>query len=1149
MLLDFSKIDLNRKIRVGLGVALLILAISSLISYYSINRLIEQSRWVDHTNGIILNLENILSRMRSAETAQRGYLLTGDASFLKAFEESEPKTLALCDEVQRLTEDNPIQQLNMRELRPLVVERYKKMRQVVDLYKVDKSPNVEALLAGSSLMDACMTTITNMQAEEHRLLDIRTKNANTYSYYAPIIIVVSSLFAIFVSLFSFYFISKDIRTKEAIQHQLSNLNAELAANNEEINKNRDELNRQNFVLAGTAQINDLIRGEKDLLKSGDKVLDFLCLFMNATSGLMYIIEDDGSYKLSNRHGLEKNAGIPKTFEVAEGLLGEAAATCKTLMLDNVPHQGLRINTGMVSLEPSNILIVPFAHNHHTVAVVELLSMESFAPGALEFINAIGDTLAIFIKGLMAEAKMMELLEETQKQAEELEVQQEELKQTNEVLEEQTRSLRKQQEELQVANEELEHQTKSVELKNRELEKAWIEVEKKTADLEMSNKYKSEFLANMSHELRTPLNSLLILSKDLADNKKKNLEAQQVESAQIIYNSGQDLLQLINEVLDLSKIEAGKMELNVEKLGLEDFLSSITRNFRPIVEKKNLKFLTEISDDVPTYIYTDRQRLEQIIRNFISNAIKFTERGSITLRIAKDSAETLVLEVVDTGIGISPEKHAMIFEAFQQADGSTARKYGGTGLGLSISKELATLIKGRIFLNSKPMEGSTFGLIIPFAIQTATAVPKPQVPQVESPISPQPSHEKETTTVHHLADDRDTIGNGDKIVLIIEDDESFANILKQQAQDRKFKTLVSATGEDGLFLAEKYQPHAIILDLGLPYMSGQAVLSSLKSNPALRHIPVHIISASDRNIETIKTGAVEYLRKPVNRDEIEDAFSRIESFISRKMKNLLIVEDDENSRKTIKILVGNGDVKCWEAGTGAQALQVMRETQIDCLVLDLGLPDMSGFELIELLHQEFGDRMPPVVVHTGKDLTKEENDALSDYAQTIIVKGAKSEERLLDETALFLHRTVENLPDSKKEVIHSLYNKDTLFQGKKVLLVDDDMRNIFALAKILKEAGLEVIKAENGLKALEALDLNPQIDLVLMDIMMPEMDGYEAMKRIRQQNRFKELPIIALTAKAMKEDRSKCIAAGASDYTSKPIDIDRLLSLMRIWIKK
>lgn len=1150
MALDFSKIDLNKKIRMGLGVALLVLAISSIVSYYSINKLIEQSRWLDHTNGIILNLENILSKIRSAETSQRGYLLTGDASFLKAFNESQPKTMEICDEVQRLTADNPIQQLNMGDLRPLIIQRYAKMQKMIDLYKIEKKSSVEGLMSGSAIMDACVNTIANMQAEEHRLLKIRTKEVESYAYYAPIIIVVSSLFAILVSLFSFYFISKDIRTKEAIQHQLSKLNTDLEVTNLEINNSRDELNKQNFILAGTAQVNDLLRGEKDLHRSGDKILDFLCLFMNATSGVMYLIEDDGGFVLSNIHGLEKSESLPNSFDMGQGLLGEAAHTGKVLLLDKVPSQGLRINTGLASIEPSHILIAPFTHNHHTVAVIELLSLEPFAPSAIEFIGAISDTIAIFIKGLKAEAKMMELLEETQKQAEELEVQQEELKQTNEVLEEQTRSLKKQQDELQVANEELEQQTKSMELKNRELENAQIEVEKKTIDLQMSNKYKSEFLANMSHELRTPLNSLLILSKDLADNKRKNLEAQQVESAQIIYNSGQDLLQLINEVLDLSKIEAGKMELNVERVGIQDFMSTITRNFKPVVEKKNLKFVTEHTDDVPSHIYTDRQRLEQIVRNFISNAIKFTERGSITFNIRKESEHTLALEVIDTGIGISPEKHAMIFEAFQQADGSTARKYGGTGLGLSISKELAALIKGRIFLHSKPMEGSTFGLVIPIMIQSATSESVARIPVIEKPVTAELVPDKEVMHVHHLPDDRDTIEPEDKrVVLIIEDDESFAKILCQQAQDRRFKVLIAATGEDGLFLAEKYLPHAIILDLGLPYMSGQSVLSALKNTPALRHIPVHIISASDRNIEAVKSGAVEYLRKPVNREDIGQAFARMESFISRKMKNLLIVEDDENSRKTIKILVGNGDVKCWEAGTGAQALKIMREIQIDCLVLDLGLPDMSGFELIELLHQEFGERMPPVVVHTGKDLTKEENDALCDYAQTIIVKGAKSEERLLDETALFLHRTVENLPESKREVINNLYNKDTLFHGKRVLLVDDDMRNIFALAKILKDSGLEVLKAENGLKALDALNLNPDLDLVLMDIMMPEMDGYEAMRQIRQQSRFKELPIIALTAKAMKEDRSKCIDAGASDYISKPIDMDRLLSLMRIWIKK
>ncbi|MFV5701280.1 response regulator [Flavobacterium sp. XS2P12] len=738
--------------------------------------------------------------------------------------------------------------------------------------------------------------------------------------------------------------------------------------------------------------------------------------------------------------------------------------------------------------------------------------------------------------------------ELSNQAEELQIQQEELRQLNEELEQQAQNLKQQQEELQMTNEELEEQTQSLEEKNKEVEASKNDIEQKTKQLEISSKYKSEFLANMSHELRTPLNSLLILSKDLSENRKKNLDDVQVESAEIIYKSGHDLLILINEVLDLSKIEAGKMSINVEKIALKNFTDNLLRDFRHQAQQKGLKLVCQLAAALPEFIYTDSQRLNQILKNLLSNAIKFTEKGSVTIRIDPNTETTLNISVTDTGIGISEDKQTAIFEAFQQAEGGTSRKYGGTGLGLSISRELAKLLEAEIKVSSELNQGSTFSLIIPLEIhreQESVSTVKVE------PVLYTPRSENDSTFLNYstIEDDRTSINSNDKVVLIIEDDRNFAAILLNQANKKGFKCLSAATGEDGLLLASKYKPQAIILDMGLPGIKGQQVLHELKANPSVRHIPVHIISANDRSLEPIREGAVEYLMKPISKDGLEEAFNRIENFVNRKIKNLLIIEDNENSRKAIKILIGTGDVKCFEAATGKEALELYEHNNIDCIILDIGLPDISGFDLIHKLEDVKGHNMPPIIIYTGKELTKEENDLLHKYAESIIIKGIKSEERLLDETALFLHRTISNLPKSKQMIINNLYDKEAIFHSKKIVLVDDDMRNVFALSKILQERGMEVIKSENGKNALEMLDKHTGIDLVLMDIMMPEMDGYEAMKRIRSQVKFRNLPIIALTAKAMKDDKQKCIDAGANDYITKPIDVERLLSLMRVWLSK
>lgn len=908
--------------------------------------------------------------------------------------------------------------------------------------------------------------------------------------------------------------------------------------------------KHNWLTVGQNQLNEKLAGDQGIEELADSTIRFLCDYLGAKIGAVYMLNDkENGLVLRGRYAFLSSGDTKEKFDFNEGIIGQSASEQKQIFISDVTEEQMRVTSAVLNARPRNLLITPVVFEGKTLGVIEIGKLGSFTETEKEFINTAVENIAVSVNSAIARKKIQELLEETQVQSEELQTQQEELKQMNEELEEQAQNLKQQQEELQMTNEELEEQTQSLEMKNKEVEAAKADIEQKTRQLEISSKYKSEFLANMSHELRTPLNSLLILSKDLSENKKKNLDRDQVESAEIIYKSGTDLLALINEVLDLSKIEAGKMAITVERISLATFTNSLIRDFRHQADQKGLILGSKLDAGLPESIRTDSQRLSQILKNLLSNAIKFTEKGSVDINIGMYGEKRLIISVRDTGIGIPADKQMAIFEAFQQADGGTSRKYGGTGLGLSISRELARLLGAEIKLESRVNEGSVFSVILPLEIDAEHAPVKTDT--VKGPVLYKPRSENDSRYFNYPAaeDDRDTIGPNDKVVLVIEDDLLFAGIILKQAAKKGFKCLSAATGEDGLLLALKYKPHAIILDIDLPGIDGHRVLAELKANPEVRHIPVHIISVNERSLDVIKEGAIEYLMKPVDKKDLENAFNRIESFISRKMKTLLIIEDDENSRIAMKKLIGNGDVKCLEAGTGKDALNSYKANHIDCIVLDIGLPDMNGFELIYQLEKIKDSPIPPIIIYTGKELTKEENNELQKYAESIIIKGVKSEDRLLDETALFLHRTISNLPESKQLIINNLYDKEAVFHGKKILLTDDDMRNVFALSKILKERGMEVIKAENGKIALEMLASNPGIDMVLMDIMMPEMDGYEAMRQIRMNSRFKNIPILALTAKAMKDDKQKCIDAGANDYVAKPVDIERLLSLMRVWLSK
>jgi len=854
-----------------------------------------------------------------------------------------------------------------------------------------------------------------------------------------------------------------------------------------------------------------------------------------------------------------------------------------ISISEVPDDYLSFHTSFGKGTPANILIAPLLINESLIGVAELASLEEFNDTKLEFLDSILGTIAIGINTSSSRDELEKLLAKTLEQAEEMKVQEEELRQSNEELEVQTKSLQRseqrlqqQQEELRTTNEELEEKTEELERKakvisnkNKELKVSEEDIRNKAKQLELASKYKSEFLANMSHELRTPLNSLLILAQSLVNNKPANLLADQVESAQIIYRSGKDLLNLINEILDLSKIEAGKVSLHNEYVELEDIRDSMYNQFSHMTDEKHLDFGIYLMDKIPSKIFSDAQKIDQILKNLISNAIKFTSKGKISVNIfipdtktkyyneSLKSTELIGISVKDSGIGIPKEKQDAIFEAFRQADGSTSRNFGGTGLGLSISKELAKLLGGEIQLDSTPGKGSTFTVFLPIKKDSQVSADAEIMEQVSdqfidkklSEVKVSSPELVQITEEDYIPDDRDSITDDSVSLLIIEDDPEFAKILIKQAHQKDFKCIATSYGEIGLKLAEEHTPEAIVLDIKLPGIDGWEVLRSLKENPKTRHIPVHMMSAFEENLDAFKMGAIGYLSKPVDSEKLNKTFDNIENFISRKMKNLLIIEDDENMRKTIKHLVLGKDVNSVEVKTGVEAIKELEKNKFDCMVLDLGLPDMSGFQLLKQLNELKDMEIPPVIVYTGKELTKKENAELQKYTNSIIIKGVKSAERLLDETALFLHRVVRELPDEQQSMISNLYSKDQQFENKTILVVDDDMRNIFALTQVFEEKGMNVFKAEHGGISLDILSKEKGIDLILMDIMMPVMDGFEATKKIREKKEYDHIPIIAVTAKAMKEDKDKCISAGASDYLSKPVDVEKLLTLMKFWLTK
>jgi CheY-like chemotaxis protein len=938
-------------------------------------------------------------------------------------------------------------------------------------------------------------------------------------------------------------------------------------------KSKLKVRQEEWLQTGQTRLNDKMSGDQQLTQLGENILRYLCEYLDAHAGAIFI-EDSGTFRRFAAYALPPESHVPERFTPGEGLIGQAVKDGRPFVVHDVPQGYLSVSSALGKAPPRHLLIAPASADGKINAVLEMGFVHPVYSADEELLQRLSEAIGVAIRSSKYRTQLQELLEETQRQAEELQAQSEELRVNNEELEEQSRALKEaairmelQQTELEQTNSQLEEQTQLLEAQKDDLTRAKTAVESQARQLDQASRYKSDFLANMSHELRTPLNSSLILAKLLGDNREGNLTPEQVRFAQTIESAGNDLLALITDILDLSKIEAGRMEVKPDDVRMSSLLENLKRTFQPIAGQKGLQFRTHIASDVPEKIFSDSQRLEQILKNLLSNAMKFTEKGDVSLEISSLPGGRIAFAVQDTGIGISESQHGMIFEAFRQADGTTNRKYGGTGLGLSISRELARLLHGEIRLSSEVGNGSTFVLTIPAIFDPARSpvakaepvisqriVSKDDVALRPTEIPAPAARQKVVQWNPRVPDDRERLNGKSRVILVVEDDEHFVRIIYDLAHELGFQCLIATSGEEGVALAAQHVPSAVVLDVGLPDHSGLTVLDRLKRDARTRHVPVHVVSASDYAETAYSLGAVGYMLKPVKREELVQAFERLETRLTQKMRRILVVEDDAVQLESVQRLLQSKDVETVGARNAAECLEKLKDSTFDCMVMDLSLPDTSGLSLLETLSQEDRYSFPPVIVYTGRELTADQEQQLRKYSKSIIIKGAKSPERLLDEVSLFLHQVVADLPKEQQAMIQKARSRDAVLEGRRILIVEDDVRNVFALTSILEPRGAKVEIARNGLEALAALDQSlqessPNVDLVLMDIMMPEMDGLTAMREIRKRPEFKKLPIIALTAKAMKDDQEECLDAGANDYMAKPLDVEKLLSLVRVWMPR
>ena len=1137
---------LSRNISFPLGLG----ALSAVLFLVLILYLLSILNGVEHSERVIGNANQVARLNSEMESGMRGFLVTGDDAFLQPYEVALSRFDSEVTTLTAMVNDNRVQVARLQRITGLQEQWNEFARESIALRRGNLDYVALARTSrGKRLKDEIRQEMAGFIAMEQRLLMERNEAARNTTFWS---VLAYLLFTLGVSgLLAFRgrreLLSLSVNYNEVLNQQTSH--AAL-------------LQQQAWLRSGQTRLAEKMLGQPDMARLGHSALEFLTHYLDAPVAALYSQESDGALRRVAAHGFTPaSEQIEQTFYSTQGLVGQAALENRIVRLDDVPTGYLKVTSGLGQAAPRHVLVVPLHHDAQVTGVVEMAFLRELQPRDIELVELLAHTIGTALHGAVSRQRLQEALGETQQLNEELQVQQEELRTANEELQEQSQilqqsqaTLENQQAELEQTNEQLAEQALSLDQKNSALRQAQADLEARAEELKRASRYKSEFLANMSHELRTPLNSSLILAQLLSENPKGNLTDEQVRFAQSIHSAGNDLLNLINDILDISKVEAGKLELVPEQVTLATLVDALKTSFEPLARQKKLAFEVQIAPGTPAALLTDRQRVEQILKNLLSNALKFTETGAVRLQLAPEAAGGIALAVQDSGIGIRQEQQDIIFEAFRQADGTTSRRYGGTGLGLSISRDLSLLLGGSISVQSVSGQGSTFTLHLP-ATLPAPLVNSPDEPPItaqpvvqpmgQAPAQPAPAAPSQPA-LPAFSDDRFMQGKG-RVVLVIEDDAVFARILYDLAHELGFNCLVAHSGEDGFLLAEQFMPDAVLLDMGLPDRSGLSVLQRFKETTRTRHIPVHVVSGQDHREAALLLGAVGYAVKPSSRDQLKEVFTTLENKLTQKLKRVLLVEDDELQRESVMRLIADDEVNITAVRTGAEALALLASTIFDCMIVDLKLPDMQGNELLRRMSAGDICSFPPVIVYTGRSLSRAEEADLLKYSRSIIIKGAHSPERLLDEVTLFLHKVESSLSAEQQQLLKTARSRDEVFEGRKILLVDDDVRNIFSLTSALEQKGFLVDIGRNGFEALERLEEVRNIELVLMDIMMPGMDGLEAMRRIRQNPRLQKLPIIAVTAKAMKDDQEQCLAAGANDYLAKPIDLDRLFSLLRVWM--
>lgn len=1180
----------------------MILIASSVASYWSIQNQMNHRESLSQSRRSVTAVKDILVALLDAETGNRGYQLTGREDFLEPYKRGVREYSKALVLAESLGMQDKNQQERLAVLKIAVNQVMNNLKNLVENRRRGIVMTQQQIVTGKAYMDECRKIVKDFVQYEDRQVEIKNKDLKRSSETTVIFIVFSALAAIVVTAFFYFKMRADLIRREELEKMLRDKDQEMTRRVSAIQKiaNRvangdysekavdnaeddlgdlveslnhmteslktsfEKINKSDWRQKGLALLNESLVGNKSVQEVAGKALHQLIEYGNCINGSLYLF-DDGILKLNKAFGLEAN--MKKTFEPGEGMVGQAFLNAKTRVYNNLHEDDFVVTFASSTIKIYGIILIPIFADGHVIGVLELGSTSNFEEDRISYFEQCSVNIGIALNAAKGREKEQQLLEETQAQSEELQVQHSELENLNTELEAQTQKLQAseeelkvQQEELMQANAELEERSRLLEEKNHLIAERNNEIQKKVEELALSTKYKSEFLANMSHELRTPLNSILLLSRLMAENPDKNLNEDQVESARVIQSSGSSLLTLIDEILDLAKIESGKMTLEYQKIIIEDIIKDLKSLFSPVFQEKALPFNVHVDTDVQEVIESDRLRIDQVLRNLLSNALKFTTKGSIDLHIRKHSEKSdfIIFSVKDTGIGIAEDKQKIIFEAFQQADGSTKRKFGGTGLGLSISREIARLLGGELALKSEVNKGSEFSFIIPVHPVTEIAnaetdqdlveIIREDVEEIQNILE-----EGEVVPLNTLQipddveDDRENIQEGDKIILIIEDDTNFAKALLKYAHLQNYKGIVVVRGDYALSAARQYHPHAILLDVQLPVKDGWEVMDELKSDPHVKHIPVHMMSALHVKKESLMKGAVDFINKPVALDKMTDVFRKIEEALQKGTQKVLIVEENAKHANALSYFLSNFNISLSVEHNVEDSVKALTSDLVDCVILDVGSTKGNDYHIIESIKSYEGLENLPIIIFTEHHLSKEEELKIKQYADSIVVKTAHSYQRVLDEVGLFLHLVEEKNGSAENSRGRMLGSLTEVLSGKKILITDDDVRNIFSLTKALEKYKVEVIVAMDGKHALEQIHHNPDVDVILMDMMMPEMDGYETIKEIRKMPAFKKLPVIAITAKSMIGEREKCITAGASDYISKPVDIDQLLSLLRVWL--